>query len=61
MHHQYLQLLNLTFLPHLQQKKKDQSLNEISFTIGLTQQIRRNSNVIWREWTRKQEKSMNDF
>ena len=46
MHHQYLQLLNLTFLPHLQQKN-DQSLNEISFTIGLTQQIGRK--VIWRE------------
>ena len=38
--------LNLTFLPLLQQKN-DQSLNKISFTIGLTQQIRRK--VIWRE------------
>ena len=36
-----------TFLPHLQQKNNDQSLNEISFTIGLTQQIGRK--VIWRE------------
>ena len=39
MHHQYLQLLNPTFLPHLQQNKSDESLSEIFFTIGLTRHI----------------------
>ena len=31
MHHQYLQLLNPTFLPHLQQNKNDQNLNDFFF------------------------------
>ena len=35
------------FRTHLQQKKNDQSLNEISFAVGLTQQIGRK--VIWRK------------